>query len=187
MTSYDVPNADENMDPEVAQRKVNALMADCITDESHPYQNSAHPQAKEYATYAHSLFVAIARGKQAASDAADQKIIDDRAAGRDGLSLRMKGEAMTSVKALNALGVKGVCPDRPTAGQVRGLTMQLQLVQRDYSGLTNSLERELRMLQPPREITSKLSDAKSFGLSPDARETLLGDILLWTQDNQRKG
>ena len=188
-TSYPIPEDVSGLTPEAAQSQVNKLLADARNPQ-HPYFDVSSPQHRDYVNHAQKLFRIVADAKAAKQEAADAALLADFKNGTDPYSLKLRAEAQATVKALNALGVEGTCPDRPRPDQTRTLAMQLSLVRQDFSSLLSSLDRELRGLSAPQDVCRKVQDARSTD-SADACEALLSDALLWTisehQNRANKG
>jgi len=77
MRSYDPPPETDDLTAEQAQRALNRMHADALTDKEHPYFNGNHPQHKDFVDYFTSLHTILATDEADRQDAAAQQALED--------------------------------------------------------------------------------------------------------------
>ncbi|MCX5653710.1 MAG: hypothetical protein NTY65_03545 [Planctomycetota bacterium] len=69
MRSYDPPDDPCDLTAEQAQRALNKMHADALSDKEHPYLNGNHPQNGDFSDYARRLHTIIATAESEEQDA----------------------------------------------------------------------------------------------------------------------
>jgi hypothetical protein len=77
MQSYPSPDVPAFMTAEEAQRALNKMRADALSDREHPAFFSGHPQACDFNAYSQQLYRIIAEAEAEAKDAAAVQALED--------------------------------------------------------------------------------------------------------------